>query len=247
MNLGDLGLVLVLVSGGLMLSLALLRRKSPRVFRPIPAFDRLKEATGRAVEDGSRLHISLGRGSLVSFQCIPALAGLSALRRLADFTSASDRPPVATSGDAGVALLSQATLLVAHQAAASGAPYDAEAGRLAGLTPFSYAAGVIPVMRDESVSANVLMGNFGVEVGLLTDASERQGLFTLAASDSLPAQAVIYASAGDPLVGEDLYAAGAYFDSGPLHQSSLSVQDILRWCIIAFILVGALLKLSGVL
>jgi hypothetical protein len=238
---------LVLVSAGLMLGLAVLYRKSPPTFREIPAFTRLKEAIGRAVEDGSRLHVSLGRGGLVSQQSIPALAGLNALRRVADLTSASDQPPIATSGDTGIAILSQDTLMAAHQSAATGAPYDASAGRLVGLTPFSYAVGTIPVMRDENVSANVLVGNFGVEVGLVTDVSERQDVFTLAASDSLPAQAVIYASAGDPLVGEELYAVGAYLDSGPLHQSSLKVQDILRWIVVIVMLVGAVLKMLGVL
>ena len=244
---GLVGLAFVVVSLGLMLGLAVLQRKSPPTFREIPAFTRLKEAIGRAVEDGSRLHVSLGRGGLVSPQSIPALAGLSALRRMADLTSASDRPPIATSGETGIAILSQDTLLAVHESAATGAPYDATAGRLTGLPPFSYAAGVLPVVRDENVSANVMMGNFGVEVGLVTDLSERQDVFTLAASDSLPAQAVIYASAGEPLIGEELYAVGAYLESGPLHRSSLKVQDLLRWGLIVFMLVGAILKLLGVL
>jgi hypothetical protein len=36
-------------------------------------------------------------------------------------------------------------------------------------------------------------------------------------------------------------------DAGPLHASSLIVQDILRWLIIIVILVGSLLKLTGFL
>ena len=102
-------------------------------------------------------------------------------------------------------------------------------------------------IRDEKISANVLMGNFGVEAALLTDAAERENTFTLAASDNLTAQAVMYASAQEPLIGEELYAAGAYTDAGPLHTASLTVQDILRWSIILVILVGALLKLAGIL
>ncbi len=73
------------------------------------------------------------------------------------------------------------------------------------------------------------MGNFGVEVGLLTDAVERENSFVLAGSDNLTAQAVIYASAQEPLVGEEIFAAGAYVEPGSLHSSSLTVQDVLRW------------------
>ena len=246
MLLGLVGFGIIFLSAVLMGGLAALRRKSPPAFREIPAFTRLRHAVGRVVEDGTRLHVSLGRAALVTPQSASALAGLTLLRRLAELTSAGDQPPIATSGDATLAILSQDTLQAASQASAQGV-YDPTAGRLTGLTPFSYAAGAIPAIRDENISANVLMGNFGIEVALLTDAAERANTFTLAASDNLTAQAVLYASAQEPLIGEELYAAGAYVDAGPLHAASLTVQDILRWLIIIAILIGALLKLAGIL
>jgi hypothetical protein len=239
------GFGLILLSAAMMLGLAYLHRKKRTVFREIPAFTRLRQAVGLVVEDGSRLHVSLGRGSLTTPQSASALAGLSLLRRLADLTSAGDQPPVATSGDATLAILSQDTLQAAAKTSDRAAS-DPTMGRLTGLTPFSYAAGAIPVIRDEKVSANVLVGNFGVEVALLTDAVERENTFVLAGSDNLTAQAVIYASAQEPLIGEEIFASGAYIETGPLHIASLTVQDILRWLIIAAILVGALLTLAGV-
>ncbi len=244
--LGLAGFGIVFFSAALMLGLSLLRRKTPSVFRDIPAFTRLRQAVGLVVEDGSRLHVSLGRGALTTPQSASALAGLALLRRLADLTSAGDQPPIVTSGDATLAILSQDTLQAAAKFSEQ-ASFDPTTGRLTGLTPFSYAAGAIPVIRDENVSANLLMGNFGVEVALLTDAVERKNTFVLAGSDNLTAQAVIYASAQEPLIGEEIYAAGAYVESGPLDTASLTVQDILRWLIIAAILVGALLTLAGVL
>ena len=246
MNLlvGLAGFILVLISGGLMLGLSALRRKSPPVFRDIPAYTHLRQAIGRVVEDGSRLHVSLGRAALTTPQSASALAGLILLRRLADLTSASDKPPVATTGDATMVILAQDMLRAASRAAGQNS-YDPTAARLTGLTPFSFAAGALPAIRDENVSASILIGNFGLEAGLLTDASDREEAFTLAASDNLTAQAIMYASAQDPLIGEELFAAGAYVDSGRMHAASLSVQDILRWMIIVVILGGAALKLVG--
>jgi hypothetical protein len=242
--LGLAGFGMVFFSAALMLGLVYLPRKSPPVFRDIPAFTRLRQAVGLVVEDGSRLHISLGRAALATPQSASALAGLALLRRLADLTSAGDQPPIATSGDATLTILSQDTLQAAAKYSGLGA-IDSTAGRLTGLTPFSYAAGAIPAIRDENVSANILMGNFGVEVGLLTDAIERENTFVLAGSDNLTAQAVIFATTQEPLIGEEIYAAGAYVGSDPLHAASLTVQDILRWLVIAAILVGALLALAG--
>jgi len=240
--LGLIGFGIIFLSAVLMGGLAALQRKSSPAFREIPAFARLRQAVGRVVEDGTRLHVSLGRGTLITPQSASALAGLTLLDRLAELTSAGDQPPIATSGDAALAILSQDTLKTASRVSAQGV-YDPSAGRLTGLTPFSYAAGAMPVIHDENISANVLMGNFGVEAALLTEAAERANTFTMAASDNLAAQAVLYASAQEPLIGEELYAAGAYMDAGPLHTASLRVQDILRWLIIVVILVGALIQL----
>jgi len=244
--MGLVGFGVIFLSGVLILGLAAIRRKSSPVFREIPAITHLKQAIGRVVEDGTRLHVSLGRGALVTPQSASALAGLTLLRQLAELTSAGDEPPIATSGDAALTILSQDTLKMGAEASAQGT-YDPTAGRLTGLTPFSYAAGAIPTIRDENISTNVLIGNFGVEVALLADAAERANTFSIAGSDNLTAQAVLYASAQEPLIGEELFAAGAYVGAGPLHSSSLSAQDILRWLIITVILVGALLKLVGIL
>jgi hypothetical protein len=243
---GLLAFGVIFISAALLLILSLLRRKSPPIFRDIPAYSRLRRAVGRVVEDGTRLHVSLGRGALATPQSASALAGLTLLRRLAELTSAGDQPPIATSGDTTLTILSQDTLETASRASAQGV-YDPTAGRLTGLTPFSFAAGAMPAIRDENVSANVLMGNFGVEAALLTDAAERENTFTMAASDNLATQAVLFASAQEPLIGEELYAAGAYVDAGPLHTASLRVQDILRWLIIITILIGAVLKIFGLL
>ena len=103
--LGLLGFAAVLL-----LALTLWRRRSPGILRPIDAYERLNRAVGLAVENGTRLHISLGRGNLFTARGGSALAGLAMLRRLAERTSASDRPPVVTSGDASLAILSQDTL-----------------------------------------------------------------------------------------------------------------------------------------
>jgi hypothetical protein len=244
--LGLVGFGIIFLSAALMGGVAALQRKSFPAFRKIPAITRLRHSVGRVVEDGTRLHVSLGRGMLATPQSASALAGLVLLRRLVELTSSGDQPPVATSGDAGLAILSQDTLQTGSQASAQGA-FDPTAGRLTGLTPFSYAAGAIPVIQDENISSNVLIGNFGAEAALLVEAAERANTFTLAASDNLTAQAVFYASAQEPLIGEELFAAGAYVDAGPLHSASLTVQDILRWLIIGVILVGAFLKLIGIL
>ncbi len=239
------GLIIVIVATGLLLGLTLIRRRSQPTFRDIPAFTRLIRAVGISVEDGTRLHISLGRGGLQSPDGAPALAGLAMLRHLAEQTSASDKSPVVTSGAGDVAILSRDTLQAGYKAAGAEEVYNPTTGRLTGLTPFSYAAGTIPSMRDENVSANIIIGHFGAEVGLLTDTAERTNSIAVAATDDLTAQAILYASVDDPLVGEELFATGAYSNAGAAHQASLQVQDVLRAIIIVILLLGSFGKFAG--
>lgn len=241
-----IGFGIVFISAILLIVFTVVRRKKRPVFRDIPAFDRMRHAVERVVEDGTRLHVSLGRGSLVSPQSASGLVGLVLLRRLAELTSAGDQPPIATTGDAGLMILSQETLQAASKVSAQGT-YDPTMGRLTGVTPFSYAAGALPVMRDENISANVLIGNYGVEAALLIEEAERENSFTIAGSDDLTAQSVMFAASEEPLIGEEVFAVGAYTEAGPMHSASLTTQDILRWSIVITILIGAILKLVGIL
>jgi hypothetical protein len=68
---------------------------------------------------------------------------------------------------------------------------------------------------------------------------------TLAGTDSLPGQAVLYATAHEPLIGEELYAGGAYLNAGPMHEASLRTQDIFRWMLVVVILLGTVAVLFG--
>jgi hypothetical protein len=222
-------------------------RKGPRPnLRGIQAFVRLKRGIGMAVEAGQRLHLTLGHGGLVGQSSAPTLVGLSLLQRIARATSVSDRPPVVTSGEAAQALLSQDTLQSAYRAIGAEGQFDPDAAQLSGLTPFSYAAGTLPIVYDQQVSLNIMAGSFGSEVALIADAAERTGSVSLGGSENLSAQAVLYAAAQETLVGEELFAAGAYAQAGPMHVASLKAQDFVRWLLVGALLVGAALKLLGV-
>lgn len=245
---GAVGLAFVVIFFFLMIIFAVVGRNRPgQHLRDIPAFSRLGRAIGLAVEAGKRMHITLGWGGITDLRGASALIGLTILERIARLASISDRPPVATSGDGILGVLSQDTLSGTYKAIGAGFQYNPTTGRVSGLTPVSYSAGTIPVIYDEQVSATVLAGHFGSEAALITDAAERNDSLTLAGSDSITAQAVFAASAQEPLIGEELFAAGAYINAGPIHASSLRAQDIFRWVLVIAILAGAILKMLGIL
>ena len=246
MTIAMIALGVIALASILLLVFTLLRRRSPGVYRDIEAYNRLNRAVGRAVEDGTRLHISIGRGNLFTSRGGSALAGLAMLQQLSERTSLSDNPPIVTSGDASLTILSQDTLQSGYRAAGAEEQYRFTTGRLTGLTPFAFAAGTLPIASDENVSTNVVIGDLGAESALLVESADREDIDLIAASDNLSAQSVLYAASQDPLIGEELFAAGAYVGAGATHEASLQVQDVMRWLVILAILGGALLKFAGI-
>jgi hypothetical protein len=82
---------------------------------------------------------------------------------------------------------------------------------------------------------------------LIVDAGEAHGRLVVAGTDHVPTQAVLYAAAEEPLIGEEVFAAGAYLGADPFHNASLQAQDAIRWLLIGVMIVGGVLKLVGVL
>jgi hypothetical protein len=241
------GAVVFLFTSGLVIffSSKKIRTKFPPVFRKLSAAIKLRRAIGLAVEDGTRIHVSLGNGSLVDPANASALSGLSTLNRIAQLASTSDLPPMCTSGSGDLQILSQDVLRGNASNTHTLGQLDPGLARMTGVTPFTYAVGAVESMQDSGTSANVLIGDFGAEAALLLDGAENQGSYKLAGSNSIIAQSIFYAQADDTLIGEELYALPAYLGSHAAHQASLRVQDILR-LIVILILVGAVVsKLAG--
>lgn len=242
------GLLFVALFWAVMLAAALLgKRKGGYRLRALPALGHFVKAIGLAVESGSRLHLGLGRGGVIGARGAVSMVGLSLLERIARVALISDRPPAATSGDGAVALLAQDTLRSVRRTSAGEGPEDAAQGLLTGATPLSYAAGTLPILYDEQVSATLLAGHFGSEAALIADAATRKGGLTMGGSDSLIAQAALYAAAEEPLIGEEVFASGAYLKAGAMHNASLRAQDFLRWALILAMIAGAAAKFAGLL
>ena len=100
-------------------------------------------------------------------------------------------------------------------------------------------------MGSEYVGANLLVGRFGPELALVSQAAARHGQGLLAASDQLDGQAVAWAMADEPLIGEELYFAGAWLHPTPGNQAAVLMQDTLRWLLIAALVIMAILAYSG--
>jgi hypothetical protein len=128
------------------------------------------------------------------------------------------------------------------------ARYDPNSAQVAGTDPHAFASAITGLTKDEAVAGAILIGSVGPEAILLTEAGRRADVTTLAGADDPAAQAILFAGANHPLIGEDVFAGGAYIASGlPAHVASLRAQDIMRLIIGGAILAGVVAATLGLL
>lgn len=214
----------------------------PAEWRTIFAFDRLQHAIQRAVEQGRAFHITLGRGSLWSGTAMDSLASMEVLTPVAKRLSLTGQTPLVTTGDATLHLLAEDQVHRVKRGFATGLSQTKPDVRWLTATPAAYAAGVMGMLAREPVEVNVMAGFFGAEYLLMAEAGiQRVGVQLGGASEPAVLPFVVTTSRA-ALLGEELYASGAYLAHKPWHLGSLWAQDTLRWLIVLSVLVVVMMN-----
>jgi hypothetical protein len=241
------GFLVLFVFVVLLLVFALWGRRWPVSLRSLRGYEVLGKALESAVESGERVHLSLGTGTLIGLESAPAFVGFSVLSKLASATAMSDQPVIVTTSDGALTILAQDTLSSTYRKMDAASRYLPTSSRMLGPSPFSYAAAIPTLLDTEEVSVHILSGAFGSEGALVADFGRRKKAFVLAGTDDVQSQALFYAIADQPLIGEEVFAGGAYLNVSQIHHASLRAEDVLRYLILGSILIGTLLKTFGVL
>lgn len=213
--------------------------------RPLKPFAALEGRLGQATEDASQMHISLGRASLTSQASPTSIAAIAVLDRLAQDGVANGAPPAVTVGEGSLLLVAQERLNSARQNAPRGSRLPAGQALFVAheTTPFTYAAGVASLMLQERVASAVMVGRFGPEIAVISDAATRKGIDQVIGTDNPTAMALSSAASDNTVLGEELFAAGAYLEGKPDQLAALLTQDILRYVAAAVLLGAAIFRL----
>ncbi len=231
----------------LLLALLGARRRRPLALRPIAAFDALPGQIGRAAESGQILHLSLGTGGVGGSDTVTSLASLSALAHLAEQGVATDTPPLVTVSDPTLLPLALNVLRRAYARHGRSGDFRWTQVRMVSPLPMAYALGVTDVLRHEPILANVMLGAYGPEVGLIAHAGSEANLVQISGSDDPSALAILYASTDHVAIGEELYAIDAYLSREPAKVASLAAEDVARIILIVSVIIFSFLRVSGVL
>lgn len=214
----------------------LLRRRAQRQIAGLSAIPRWAE---QAIESNRPLHLAFGSAGVGEDNTAAALAGAEFFHHAIERVGAGDASPIASTSAAATVPLAQDTLR-------RGWRRDGTLTRTQwfphGRRSIGYAAAVSAVIESERPSAHIFAGSFGPELALMLDSADRRGQGSLAVSDQLPGQAVAYAMADEVLIGEELFAAAAYFADEGRAPADAIVMDIWRALLIAGMTAALLLE-----
>lgn len=211
----------------------------PRL-RPLPAFDRLSGMSGRAAESGQLLHVGLGMGGISGPDTAVSLAGLTALEYLADQAAAGESRLVVTVADPTLLPAAQEVLRRAYAQRGKSEVFSPSQVRLLAPDPAAYAAGVMGILEGENPLANVTIGAFGDEYLLIGETGAKRDVEQVAGTDDPAALAFMHVTAHETLIGEEIFAAGAYLRRSVESVAGLMVQDWWRYLVVVFIIAGIL-------
>jgi|SRR5436190_1808075 len=209
--------------------------------RQIPGYDAAREGLSRAAETGRALHTSPGTGGVRASGATTAstLAGMAIVESMAHASAITGAPVQATTNDAIAFALTENAVRRGYQRA--GWSMERESGGARFLThddPLAYVAGAAEVVYQQKASHAVIAGHFGSEVLFLLEAQRRSGANQIAGATDRQAIALMFLGADHTLIGEEVFASGAYLERRKPHIASLLAQDGLRWIVILAIIAG---------
>lgn len=212
--------------------------------RPLPGIKELPGLVARSAETGQPLHVSVGVGGVGGPVTAETWAGLTLFGQVADEVVAGGASLVVTVADATVLPIAQDILQRAYDRYGFSHGYDPDQVRFIAPQATVYAMGVMGVLERESLAGSIMLGSFGDEYLLIGETGARQGVYQIVGTASPQTLPLVYASADETLIGEEVFATGAYTSRLPMQIASLLTEDWLRWLLIAAIVVTAIWKLA---
>jgi hypothetical protein len=230
-------LAIVLLTGGAFYGYFLYARtRAKDIFiRRIPGIDAIEDAVGRATEMGRPVLYGTG---MEDIQDIQTVASLLILGHVGKMTADYDT-------EIKVCCAYPMTMVVAEEVVRQG---YANAGRADAHKPenimfitaeqFAYAAAVNGMILRDRPATNIFFGRFFAESLMLAETGYLTGAVQIAGTAEFTQLPFFIAACDYTLLGEELYAVGAYLSREPSLIAQLKAADIVKATMMILILVG---------
>jgi len=210
--------------------------------RRIAGLDAIDEAIGRATEMGKPIFYVPGIGSMSSISTIASAFILGEVsKKVAQYDSHIKVPHY----DPVVMTVCKEVVKQSYLEAGRPDSYRDDINHFVSADQFSYAASVDGMISREKPAACFYMGHFMAESLLLAEVGATSGAIQIAGTDVEHQLPFFFTACDYTLIGEELYAAGAYLSKEPMLLSALKVQDLGKLVVMVSVFFGMILVSLG--
>ncbi len=208
--------------------------------RRLEGVDKIDEAIGRATEMGRPVFAPTSLASFFSSVAPAVLANLSVIGYLGKKTAEMGVPLIV--GVAYSDVLPVATELYRQGCIAAGKPEMFKESNVRFLTPqqWAFTAGIFGILERERPGANIFIGYFAAEALHLGVVGNRVGAINIAGNIDLGMASFFAVTCDYTLLGEEVYAAGAYVSGDPVQINAIVGQDVIKWFVTILLIIGTL-------
>jgi hypothetical protein len=215
------------------------------VLRPIAGLGAIEESVGRATEMGRPVHFSPGLGDIIGTSAPETLAALQILSYVTQLSARYDARYIVTIRMPNVFPLAQELVRTGYIAASKPQAYREDIVRFLSSDQDAYAAGVIGLLHQEQVASSILAGLYMGEALLIAESAASQGIMQVAITASVTQIPFFVAACDYTIIGEELFAAGAYVSGDKSRLGGIVGQDYFKLAIMALIILGTFMTSVG--
>lgn len=215
--------------------------------RRIPGLDAIEEAVGRSVEMGRPVFDIVGMGSFTDLFATQTVAGLSILSYVATLCARLGARLYAPQADVGVMPVAQELVRTAYTSEGKLEELDIDE-QLPYLSSeqFAWAGGVIGMVARMKPAANIMIGPFWAESMMFAESFDRVGAFQVGGTARMYQIPFFAALCDYTLIGEEIFAAGAYVSGDPMQIGSIASQDWYKLVALILGIIGAFLATANI-
>ena len=232
-------LVLFLVFCGLVLwQIRRARSGRPIFLRKIAGLNVVDEAIGRATEMGRPIMFNPGLDGL----CVELFCALACLKHVTEVAARMDMPVLVPVHQPVTYPLAEEFWKEAY--AEAGKPNlfrPEECIRYLSSDQSAFGAATAGWIHRDRPGANFMFGNYGFEALFIAESGQKAGAIQVAATHAYYQVPFFIVACDYTVIGEEFFAAGAYFSRNPVQVGSLVGQDIAKLIILTAIVVGSVL------
>ena len=235
-------LVVSLLLCAITLVVLYMARRRDMYIRPIAALQAVEDAIGRATEMGRPILYVSGLGGAGD---IATIASMLILGHLAHKTAPYGTRIIVPVADPMVMATEREIVSQSYLHAGHPEEYNPDNIFFVTDSQFGYATAVAGMILREKPAVNFFMGYFAAESLVLAETGNLTDTLQIAGTDADNQLPFFVAACDYTLMGEELYAAGAYLSRDPILLAQLKAQDVGKVIVGGVILVGVILAATA--